>query len=130
MGWKSWFGIGRHPEQKEASDGAKWITDFVMQEINNLVVKIISTSWECTQAIKPHLRPNESLRKHPEAQQAYIHFLFLGFFLRLMSFQACNVGLNRPAFARLKETVLPMIVSTQVAAFFGDRPDKSASLSG
>jgi hypothetical protein len=100
------------------------MTDGLMHPFASLTVSIVSASWECTQQLRPYLRPVRQMEKHPEAQEAYIHFTYLCYFFRLLGLLAFSAGLDRTAFLRLKETLLNMIVPAQVQTFFGDPPDK------
>ena len=108
-------------------DRAKFITETVMQPLSALTTDIISTSWECTQAIKPHLRPNDAMKNHPENQIAYTYFTFLAFFIRLINVEAFNAALDRDAFLQLKDAILSMIVPSQSKRFSAILPTNRRS---
>jgi hypothetical protein len=89
-----------------------------MQPLCTLTIGIVSTGWQCTQAVKPYFRPNHTMGKHPELQEGYIYCEFLRFSVFLMSTSAFNCGISAEKFAKLKEAITLLIVHPTVDTFF------------
>jgi hypothetical protein len=125
MSWRSWL-FPNSPEalaQKQFRE-AQQRSETLMQPIGALGLAIVSASWQCAQAVKPYLQPNQDLfKKEPLFQQSYVLNEFLYFFIHLMK-RHVRTLLSPEQSEKLQETVLPLIVrSAAVDAFFGHWPE-------
>jgi hypothetical protein len=127
MSWRSWlFPHSPGAQAEKTIREAQCHTNAVMQPINDLVVAIVSTSWQCTQEVKPHLRVNPEFTKAPrtpQEQDIYIFYEFLYFFMHLMNREA-HRRLSNEKLEKLQQTTAPLILPSVVGAFFGHWPDK------
>jgi hypothetical protein len=91
-----------------------------MQPLTALTLGIVSTSWECTQKVTPHLRP------HPQdhaLQHILIYCEFILFSFFLMSLSAFTCGLPATKYAKLKESTMLLIVHPTVDMYFSHLKD-------
>jgi DNA-binding response OmpR family regulator len=92
----------------------------VIQPIAELVLAIVSLSWECTEALIPHLRSNRQMFKLRDEQIMYVFCEFLYFFMHIMNRHARS-RLSLQRIKMLQELVEPRVVRPAVVeAFVGD----------
>ncbi len=119
MSWWSWlFPHSPAARAEKIIRDAQRSTNAVMEPLTALTIGIVSTSWQCTQAVKPYFRRNHAMSKHPELQEGYIYCEFLKFSVFLMSMSAFNCGLPANDFAKLKEAVTLLIAHPTIDKFF------------
>jgi hypothetical protein len=119
MSWRSWlFPNSPAARAEKLFRDVQHQTDAVMQPLTALTIGIVSTSWQCTQAVKPYLLPNHTMGKHPELQEGYIYCEFIRFSVFLMSMSAFNCGLSTAKFAKLKEAITLLITHPTIDTFF------------
>lgn len=96
-----------------------------MEAIGAVALPIVAGSWQCTQAVTPHLRLNqERFTKEPLIQQSYILNEFLYFFIYLMKRHA-NEQLSGEDSQKLYAIVLPLVIrSAAVDTFFAHWPQE------
>lgn len=126
MSWRSWlFPNSPAARAEKLIREVQRHTNAVMEPLIGLTLQIVSASWQCTQAVKPYLRPNHKMTKHPELQEAYIYCEFLRFSVFLMSFSAYNRGLDAAKFATLKEPIALLMVHPTLDTFFAHVQDSA-----
>lgn len=123
MSWRSWlFPNSPAARAEKAIRDAQRQTNAVMQPLIALTLGILSTSWECTQKVTPHIRP------HPQdhaLQHILIYCEFLLFSFFLMSLSGFNCGLPPSKYSKLKELIMLLIVHPTVDTYFAHLKDSS-----
>jgi hypothetical protein len=121
----AWSLFGRRRQIEQQVENYHGMADGLVMPFSSLVTNMVSASWECTQQTRPHLRPNDALKNQPSsAQETYIHFTYLTYFIRLYGLVAFSAGLDRAAFLRIRDILVGIIARTQVQHFFGEGPDR------
>ena len=137
MSWKSWLFPSRTGTSSIGSPqvlveqyirAGQRNASALMEAIGALALPIVAGSWQCTQAVKPYLRPNqERFTKEPLIQQSYILNEFLYFFIHLMKRHA-NDQLYGEDSKRLQAIALPLVIrSAAVDTFFAHWPQEYRS---
>ena len=137
MSWKSWLFPSRAGTSSIGSPqvlveqyirAGQRDASALMEAIGALALPIVAGSWQCTQAVKPYLRPNqERFTKEPLIQQSYILNEFLYFFIHLMKRHA-NDQLSGEDSKKLQAIALPLVIrSAAVDTFFAHWPQEYRS---
>lgn len=124
MSWLSWVAPNRNRAwlKKVLTDSEKKTAE-QWQLFGDLVSGIVSAAWDCTQHLKPDLRPVAAFEEHPETQVMYLFYEFLYFFLHLMNRQVA-VRLSPEIGEALRHEIGPYISGIAVDTFCAHWPEK------